>query len=79
MIEVFPSTKLRSTSIGDGMAPKELACEEEEGGWRLELREQFTTLDEEGSGFIELEELREALEMAGFKVPGWRIRDIMDK
>ena len=29
--------------------------------------------------FIDLAELKEALDLAGFKVPGWRVRDMIDK
>ena len=44
-----------------------------------ELKEQFSTIDKDESGFIELGELKEALDLAGFKVPGWRVRDMIDK
>ena len=56
------------------MAVRELSGEE-----KGELLEQFTTLDKDQSGFIELGELKEALDLAGFKVPGWRVRDMIDK
>jgi len=46
---------------------------------KSELKEQFTVLDKEESGFINLSELKEALDLAGFKVPGWRVRDMIDK
>ena len=35
---------------------------------KSELKEQFTVLDKEESGFINLSELKEALDLAGFKV-----------
>ena len=44
-----------------------------------ELKEQFGVLDKDESGFINLSELKEALDLAGFKVPGWRVRDMIDK
>ena len=44
-----------------------------------ELKEQFCVLDKEESGFIQLNELKDALDLAGFKVPGWRVRDMIDK
>ena len=44
-----------------------------------ELKEQFGVLDRDESGFINLSELKEALDLAGFKVPGWRVRDMIDK
>jgi len=46
---------------------------------KCELKEQFTVLDQDESGFIELGELKQALDLAGFKIPGWRVRDMMDK
>lgn len=46
---------------------------------KTELKDQFTVLDKSESGFINLSELKEALDLAGFKVPGWRVRDMIDK
>ena len=46
---------------------------------KSELKEQFCVLDKEESGFIQLNELKDALDLAGFKVPGWRVRDMIDK
>ena len=46
---------------------------------KTELKEQFCVLDKEESGFIHLNELKDALDLAGFKVPGWRVRDMIDK
>ena len=46
---------------------------------KSELKEQFGVLDKAESGFINLSELKEALDLAGFKVPGWRVRDMIDK
>jgi len=46
---------------------------------KLELREQFTHIDKDESGYIDLSELKEALDLCGFKVPGWRVRDLIDK
>jgi len=46
---------------------------------KAELKEQFGVLDKGESGFINLSELKEALDLAGFKVPGWRVRDMIDK
>ena len=56
------------------MALRHLTEDEKE-----ELKEQFSTIDKDESGFIELGELKEALDLAGFKVPGWRVRDMIDK
>jgi len=46
---------------------------------KCELKQQFTAIDKDESGFIELAELKQALDLAGFKVPGWRVRDMIDK
>lgn len=46
---------------------------------KTELKDQFTVLDKAESGYINLSELKEALDLAGFKVPGWRVRDMIDK
>ena len=46
---------------------------------KSELKEQFCVLDKEESGFIQLNELKDALDLAGFKVQGWRVRDMIDK
>ena len=46
---------------------------------KTELKEQFCVLDKEESGFIHLNELKDALDLAGFQVPGWRVRDMIDK
>ena len=56
------------------MALRHLTEDEKE-----ELKEQFSTIDKDESGFIELGELKEALDLAGFKVTGWRVRDLIDK
>ena len=40
---------------------------------KTELKDQFAVLDKAESGFINLSELKEALDLAGFKVPGWRV------
>jgi len=46
---------------------------------KTDLKEQFANIDKDESGFIDLGELKEALDLAGFKVPGWRVRDMIDK
>ena len=40
---------------------------------KTELKDQFAVLDKAESGYINLSELKEALDLAGFKVPGWRV------
>jgi plastin-3 len=46
---------------------------------RLELREQFQTIDRDGSGFIELAELKQALDVCGFKIPQYKVRQMIDE
>jgi len=46
---------------------------------KCDLKEQFTAIDKDESGYIDLAELKTALDLAGFKVPGWRVRDMIDK
>ncbi|KAK9498028.1 hypothetical protein O3M35_003913 [Rhynocoris fuscipes] len=43
-----------------------------------ELREQFTNMDKNGDGYIDLSELKTALELCGFKLPGWRVRRMIE-
>ncbi|XP_066906490.1 plastin-2 [Halyomorpha halys] len=43
-----------------------------------ELREQFTAIDTNGDGFIELSELKTALELCGFKLPGYQVRKMIE-
>ncbi|XP_052797877.1 plastin-3-like [Mya arenaria] len=43
-----------------------------------ELREQFDSLDADGNGTIELEEIGRALELAGLKIPQYKVRKIID-
>ncbi|XP_039298771.1 plastin-2 [Nilaparvata lugens] len=42
-----------------------------------ELREQFTAIDKNGDGYIDLAELKTALDLCGFKLPGWKVRTII--
>lgn len=44
-----------------------------------ELKEQFTTIDTNGDGFIDLSELKTALELCGFKIPGWQVRKMVEE
>lgn len=43
-----------------------------------ELKEQFTAIDTNGDGFIELSELKTALELCGFKLPGYQVRKMIE-
>ncbi|GAB6026535.1 hypothetical protein CHUAL_012957 [Chamberlinius hualienensis] len=46
---------------------------------REELSEQFKTMDKDGSGFIDLSELKAALDVCGFKMPQWKVRQMIDE
>jgi len=75
----------RLSSVGRHPQLKELGWRQEMTSKALtdddkcELKQQFTAIDKDESGFIELAELKQALDLAGFKVPGWRVRDMIDK
>ncbi|KAF5294787.1 hypothetical protein FQA39_LY00271 [Lamprigera yunnana] len=43
---------------------------------RNELKEQFTAIDKNNDGYIDLKELKEALDVCGFKIPGWKVRQM---
>ncbi|CAI6376926.1 unnamed protein product [Macrosiphum euphorbiae] len=43
-----------------------------------ELKEQFSKIDTNGDGAIDLSELQQALYLCGFKLPAWRVRKIIE-
>ncbi|KAF4533448.1 hypothetical protein B566_EDAN001174 [Ephemera danica] len=45
---------------------------------RAELHEQFNAIDKSGDGTIDLSELKDALDLCGFKIPGWRVRQMIE-
>jgi len=45
----------------------------------VELREQFNSVDLDGNGFIELGELKQALDLCGFKIPQYQVRQMIDE
>lgn len=45
---------------------------------KQELQETFTTIDKNGDGYIDLSELRTALDLCGFKLPGWKVRKMIE-
>jgi plastin-3 len=45
----------------------------------LELHDQFESIDENGNGFIEVAELKNALDAVGFKIPQWEVRKMIDE
>jgi plastin-3 len=36
-------------------------------------------IDKNGDGYIDLSELKEALDGAGFKLPGWKVRQLIEE
>ncbi|CAH1787449.1 unnamed protein product [Owenia fusiformis] len=44
-----------------------------------ELIEQFNTVDQDGNGYISLDELDTALNICGFKLPGYEVRNLVDE
>ncbi|XP_032795189.1 plastin-1 isoform X1 [Daphnia magna] len=46
---------------------------------RQELREQFASVDRDGSGYIELAELKQALDICGFKIPSYEVRRMIEE
>jgi len=43
-----------------------------------ELKEQFSKIDKNGDGTIDLSELQEALDLCGFKLPAWKVRKMIE-
>ncbi|XP_044007158.1 plastin-2 [Aphidius gifuensis] len=46
---------------------------------RQELLEQFKTIDANNDGFIDMAELRTALDVCGFKMPGYKVRQMIEE
>ncbi|GJQ66980.1 putative calcium ion binding protein [Trypoxylus dichotomus] len=46
---------------------------------REEIKEQFNVIDKNGDGYIDLKELKEALDVCGFKIPGWKVRQMEEE
>ncbi|XP_068624650.1 plastin-2 [Battus philenor] len=46
---------------------------------RAEIREQFAQLDTSGNGFIDLKELKDALDGVGYKIPQWKVRCMIEE
>ncbi|XP_022901244.1 plastin-2 isoform X1 [Onthophagus taurus] len=46
---------------------------------REELKEHFNTIDKNNDGYIDLKELKVALDVCGFKIPGWRVRQMEEE
>ncbi|XP_054279838.1 plastin-2-like isoform X1 [Macrosteles quadrilineatus] len=43
-----------------------------------ELKETFDAIDTNGDGYIDLSELKNALDQCGFKMPGWKVRRMIE-
>ncbi|XP_059058302.1 plastin-2 isoform X1 [Achroia grisella] len=46
---------------------------------RNEIREQFAQLDTSGNGYIDLKELKDALDSVGYKIPQWKVRCMIEE
>ncbi|XP_063370266.1 plastin-2 [Cydia amplana] len=46
---------------------------------RAEIREQFSQLDTSGNGYIDLKELKDALDSVGYKIPQWKVRCMIEE
>ncbi|XP_063703852.1 plastin-1 isoform X2 [Culicoides brevitarsis] len=53
---------------------KSLSAEE-----KAEYREKFDEIDKNKDGFIDLSELKDALDNVGFKLPGYQVRQMIDE
>ncbi|XP_028025763.1 plastin-2 [Bombyx mandarina] len=45
----------------------------------IEIREQFAQLDTSGNGYIDLKELKDALDGVGYKIPQWKVRCMIEE
>lgn len=39
----------------------------------------FSQIDRDGSGYIDLSELKQALDVCGFKIPQYKVREMIDE
>ncbi|CAH0764800.1 unnamed protein product [Diatraea saccharalis] len=46
---------------------------------RTEIREQFSQIDTSGNGYIDLKELKDALDSVGYKIPQWKVRCMIEE
>ena len=40
---------------------------------------KYFQIDKDGNGYIDIHELKEALDVVGFKVPQWRVRQMVEE
>lgn len=45
----------------------------------MEIREQFAQIDTSGNGYIDLKELKDALDSVGYKIPQWKVRRMIEE
>ncbi|KFM74902.1 Plastin-2, partial [Stegodyphus mimosarum] len=43
-----------------------------------DLCDHFNTINKDGSGYLDVSELKQALEIVGFKIPQWQVRQMID-
>ncbi|XP_046682173.1 plastin-2 [Homalodisca vitripennis] len=48
------------------------------GDEKAELHETFKAIDKNGDGYIDMSELKNALDLCGFKMPGWKVRRMIE-
>jgi plastin-3 len=46
---------------------------------RAELQEKLAAIHKNGDGYIDLSELKEALNGCGFELPGWKVRQMIEE
>ncbi|XP_069694317.1 plastin-2 isoform X2 [Periplaneta americana] len=49
------------------------------GSFQALLLESYDMIDKNGDGYIDLSELKEALDVCGFKLPGWKVRQMIEE
>lgn len=46
---------------------------------RAEMKEKFAEIDKNNDGYIDLKELKDALDQVGFKLPGYQVREMINE
>jgi len=47
--------------------------------FKQDIRDTYSTIDKNGDGYIDVSELKDALESCGFKLPGWKVRQLVEE
>jgi plastin-3 len=58
----------------NGQSPPKVTADQ-----KREFKEVFDTIDRDNSGYIECSELKDALDQMGFKLPGWKVRQLIEE